>query len=72
MADSSRAERRSDRSLGSGHTLPLADAAPAWHPPGLSHLVLRRLVPMCGLQDGDELPVLGVGPAADAWWREAR
>lgn len=24
---------------------------------------------MCGLQDGDELPVLGVGPAANAWWK---
>lgn len=31
------------------------------------HLVFCRLVPMCGFQDGDELPVLGVGPAADAW-----
>lgn len=33
MVDSPRAERRSDRSLGSGHTLPLAEAAPARHPP---------------------------------------
>lgn len=30
------------------------------------HLVFCRLVPMCGFQDGDELSVLGVGPAANA------
>lgn len=71
MADSPRAERSSDRSLA-------ADTLSPWQKRHLlgtaldSHLVLRRLVPMCGLQDGDELPVLGVGPAADAWWREAR
>lgn len=35
--------------------------------PGTPYLVFCRLVPMCCLQDGDELPVLGVGPAADAW-----
>lgn len=32
-----------------------------------SHLVFCRLVPMCGFQYGDELSVLGVGPAANAW-----
>lgn len=37
--------------------------------PGTSYLVFCRLVPMCGLQDGDELPVLGVSPAANAWWK---
>lgn len=36
-------------------------------PSRASHLVFCRLVPMCGFQDGDELSVLGVGPAANAW-----
>lgn len=35
--------------------------------PGISYLIFCRLVPMCCLQDGNELPVLGVGPAANAW-----
>lgn len=88
QADSSLVEERRHTAMceqtpsvvrGTAHLLPLAEAtarcpgeAAAWHIPGTSHLVFCRLVPMCCLQDGDELPVLGVGPAANAWRRKDR